>query len=250
MAGLDLSKQIGPLPLGVWLGVGAAGIGIAYVINKNMAKNAAAATQPSSSQLTESGVGTGGGQFIYDPPGTGSPDTVPETNQTWGIKVTNWLVAHGNDPTSADQAVRLYLSARTLTAAQKAMINLAILQYGVPPEPLPPTEGDEETPTAPSTAVPAAVQNLHINPATKRNDVVWFHDGKDITHFFMQAKALATGNVLTNTMIAYPLGATYTWPHFLFPGATQNYTYEYLVVPWNGKVMGPGQTVRSNFKMA
>ena len=142
-----LAKQIGPLPLGVWLGVGAGGLALAYFINKRMAVNAATASkEPSTTQLTESGVGLGGGQMIYNPPVTGSADATPENNSSWGIKATNWLVSKGIVATDADQAIRKYLSSLPLSATERGMVNLVIGQFGVPPEPLPPTEGvDPET---------------------------------------------------------------------------------------------------------
>lgn len=245
-----LAKQIGPLPLGVWLGVGAGGLALAYFINKRMAVNAATASkEPSTTQLTESGVGLGGGQMIYNPPVTGSADATPENNSSWGIKATNWLVSKGIVATDADQAIRKYLSSLPLSATERGMVNLVIGQFGVPPEPLPPTEGvDPETP--PETKVaPNAPTGLHVAPATRRNDIVWVHDGQNVTHFFVQAKVRVNGSTITAQVGAYPLPNTYVWSHFLDGSITTNYTVDYLVVAWNGNVMGGEATTASNFRM-
>lgn len=247
----DLSKQIGPLPLGMWLLVGTGGIGVAYVINKQMAKNAAGAGEPSTAQLTESGVGAGSaGQLIYTPPST-VPTQTDATNDAWGRNVTNWLVTRGISPTAADQAVRKYLAGNALTTAELAMLNLAIVQFGVPPQSLPPAEElpPTEQPPAETVVPPTAPVNVRVNPATRRNDIVWEHDGKNVTHFFVQAKARATGETITAQVGAYPLQTRYVWSHFLPGSAPGNMTYDYLVVAWNGKTMGGQGTTASNFKM-
>lgn len=250
MAGLDLGKQVGPLPLGMWLLVGGGGLGVAYIINKGMAKSAAKASEPSSTQLTESGVGLGGGQLIYNPPTTGTPDATPETNQTWGIKVTNWLVARGIVATTADNAVRKYLTGNVLAAAELAMLNLAIAQFGVPPEPLPPVDQpDPETPPPPSGTAPTGPVGLRVNPATRRNDIVWSHSGQNVTHFWVEAKVRVNGSTIRQRIEAYPYPNTYVWSHHLAGGITTNYTVDYLVVAYNGAVMGGQARTASNFKM-
>jgi hypothetical protein len=251
MAGLDLSKQIGPLPLGMWLLVGTGGLGLAYVINTRMAKSAKAASEPSTQQLTESGVGTGAGQLIYTPPST-VPTENTATNDAWGRNVSNWLVSKGITATAADQAVRKYLAGNALTTAELAMLNLAIVQFGVPPQSLPPAEEqppDDPTPTETPKVPPTAPKNVRVNPATRRNDIVWEHDGLNVTHFFVQAKARATGETITANVGAYPLQTRYVWSHFLPGSAPGNMTYDYLVVAWNGTTMGGQGTTASNFKM-
>jgi hypothetical protein len=142
MSGLDLGRQIGPLPLGAWLGVGAGGLGIAYVINRR---------QPSSSlvPVAERGVGEGGGQFIYDPPQSGSPggSDIEMTNEVWSRQALNWLISQGHDPTTADNALRKYLRSENLSVRENALINLVLLRFGAPPEsPGPPTTGPETPP--------------------------------------------------------------------------------------------------------
>lgn len=146
--GLDLGKQVGPLPLGAWLAIVAGGLGLGYYINKRQK-----APEPEPQLLAERGVGEGGGQFIYEPPTTGTTPAIEETNLTWGRKATDWLTSTGVDPYAADQAIRKYLQAEQLTIAEKAMVNLVLTRFGAPPEPLPPAE---PTPAPTPTPTPVA----------------------------------------------------------------------------------------------
>lgn len=248
MAGLDLGKQVGPLPLGMWLLVGGGGLFVAYKVNKGIA-NRAATPDPSTQQLTETGVGTGGNQLVYDPPQSAST-TDTATNDSWGRNVTNWLVSTGTDPTAADQAVRKYLAGNALSLTERAMLNLAIAQFGVPPQSLPPGEEQPDPDPAPTTDVaPHAPVGVRVAPATRRNDVVWSHDGQNVTHFFVQAKVRASGSTITARVGAYPLPNTYVWSHFLDGSINTNYTVDYLVVAWNNNTMGGEGRAASNFKM-
>lgn len=251
MAGLDLGKQVGPLPLGGWIVVVAGGLGIGYLINRNMAANAATSEENSTAQLSESDVGTGGGQFIYTPPSTGSGDTQPETNQSWGLKVKNWLIAQNNDPVVADNAVRKYLSGLPLSTVEKALISLALIQFGAPPEDIPVV--DQPAPETPSEGVKLpAVVYLHVNRATRRNDVVW-DDSSDpedqADYYLVVAKALETGKTIAANVPAIPGVQTYSWSHPAWPYATMAYTYEYTVTPYDRGVAGTPATVTAKHIM-
>lgn len=242
--GLDLGKQVGPLPLGVWILVGAGGLGLGYVINRNMARNAAAASEaPSNAQLTETGVGTGGGQFTYDPPTTGTGNATPVTNQSWGVQATNWLISRNTDPALADQAVRKYLSGLRLTVQEQAVMNLVLIQFGTPPEPLPPTE-EPETPTPPTTAAPPnGVRGLHVNKGTLRNEVVWTDENNEdnqVTHYVIEAQNLQNGKRIFSTVMEIPGKVTYSWTHVASPvQGVKTLPYAYFVRPYNLTMPGP-----------
>jgi hypothetical protein len=238
---------MGPLPLGVWLGVGAVGLGVGYMINKRMAASSAAATPAdSSTQLAETGVGTGGGQFVYTPPTDTTGPELTETNSSWGTKVTNWLISQGQNPTAADQAVRKYLSAQSLTLAEDLMIKSALLKFGVPPEPLPPTDDDGGIPT-PNTVVPKAVASLHVNRATGRNEVVWDdvnNDDADVTFYKVMATNLANGKYIATSVLEVPGTNTMSWTHTASPTqGAQQLTYRYTVTPFNGLIAGAPTSV-------
>jgi hypothetical protein len=259
--GLDLGKQVGPLPLGVWIAVGAGGLALGYVINKKMAaSSAAAAAQPSTGQLTESGVGTGGSQFIFDPPTSGTVDTAPETNASWGRKAATWLISQNHDPTLADQAVRKYLSALPLTVAEKATMALVMQHMGPPPEPLPPVEEVEQPPTSTPTTgqAPKSATGLMVVRSQKRNTVIWKHDGKYVTRFVVAATITKTGSKTTTIVPAawganfLPIANTYTWDHFEGQG-TSGLHIKYEVTPFNTNenlgysVRGPSAYTEATF---
>ena len=144
--GLDLGKQVGPLPLGAWVAVIGGGLTIAYFVNKGQAKS-----DRQYEPLIEEGVGTGlvpAGAVIqpYQPP----EDTEQEDNPAWGRKVLNYLIGTGADPATADNAVRKYLSGENLTIQENALLNLALVKFGSPPEALPPVK----VPTTPAPTTP------------------------------------------------------------------------------------------------
>lgn len=240
--GLDLGKQVGPLPMGGWLVVIAGGLAVGYVINRNMAKNASAGNEQDPTQLTESGVGGGGGQFVYTPPSSGSTDTAPQTNATWGAKAKNWLIAppQSINPTTADNAIRKYLSGQSLTVAERAIVDLALVRFGVPPDFIPPfEEGEEEEPPV---NLPA-VANLHVNRAMLRNDVRWDYETEGVTHFIITARAMTTGLQTGGTVPAIPGKNSYDWLHQTWPIVTTPSPVEYTVTPYAGSKAGASATV-------
>lgn len=58
----------------------------------------------------------------------------PQTNDQWGQIVQTWLAGQGVAATEASNIVQLYLGSGQMSAAQEKWINLAIAQYGYPPE--------------------------------------------------------------------------------------------------------------------
>lgn len=145
----DFGKKIGPLPAGAWAVIVVAGLGIGYFINNRSAKKNAG---PTEQQLTETGVGVGGGKFLpIDPPSdTGDDDKLPETNQSWGNKAITWLIAQSFDGVVANNAVNKFLTGQTLSAQESALIAMVLAHFGPPPDgtsappdnPLPATPGN------------------------------------------------------------------------------------------------------------
>lgn len=134
MADFDLGKQIGPLPLGAWIGVVAGGLGLAWYVNRNSGASTSAPIEETSGTglAAETGVGTGGQQFIYDPPQTGSQASYT-TNDEWGRAAILYLISQGKNPATATTAVTKYLAEQTISAEQMAMISSAIGSLGPPP---------------------------------------------------------------------------------------------------------------------
>ncbi|MGH7551511.1 MAG: hypothetical protein ACREMQ_00610, partial [Longimicrobiales bacterium] len=142
----SLGRQVGPLPLGAWIGIVVGGLGIGYLINQSQNK-------PQAVPLVDQGVGAGMQQLIETPPINVSPSTPELDNAAWGRNAVNWLVSQNHDQGVADNAVRKYLQAQALTAQEQAMLNLVLVRFGAPPEPLPPV--DQPPPTTPPTTSPA-----------------------------------------------------------------------------------------------
>lgn len=150
-------KQIGPLPAGIWVGVVVVGVGASILVNrKSKSSGSTASTAPAAadtSALTDAtagafgslpgGVNLGGvvalpggvpaGQVTYTAPSTGSAIT---DNNSWYNAAADQLIAKGYDPGLVDSALRDYLNGNVPTAAEQAVVNLALQLLGVPPQPV------------------------------------------------------------------------------------------------------------------
>lgn len=58
----------------------------------------------------------------------------PITNEQWARMASDYLLGKGNDPILVQNALRKYLDGQPLTAAEQAIISLALQQVGSPPE--------------------------------------------------------------------------------------------------------------------
>lgn len=142
MAGVDLGKQYGPLPLGAWIVVVGGGLGIAYYANRQ--------SQPPVEVEDQSGVpgvGTGDvGGWTSTDPGTISQGAIT-TNEQWAIRAINDLIAQGYNSVDADSAIRGYIGGIKLSVKETALLAVALAKWGSPPQPLPPSEGGTGTGT-------------------------------------------------------------------------------------------------------
>lgn len=139
IAGIDMGKQIGPLPTGAWVAAVGAGVGIMVWHKKNAAANASATADPGIDTSGVPGVGTGavGGYVDNSTPTPTTPDTTAiSDNNSWGKQATNYLIAQGYDPAVSDSAVRKYLASASLSVTEYALIKVALLKFGTPPEAL------------------------------------------------------------------------------------------------------------------
>lgn len=146
---LDLSKQIGPLPLGAWIAIVGGGLAFAYYTSTHAAAPAAVA---------DPGVAAG-----YDA-ATPPPDTSTDTgtagititdNDSWGTAAVNALVARGYSPSASQTAISKYLSGGSPNLTDTALINLAILLIGAPPS-LP----QSNLPTTPNPGAPGTTNSF------------------------------------------------------------------------------------------
>lgn len=174
--GLDFGKQIGPLPLGAWVAAVAGGLGIMVYHKKNAA--AAVPTTPGVDTSGTPGVGTGavGGYVDTSTPTPTTPDTGAITdNNSWGRQATNFLIAQGYDPAVSDSAVRKYLASSSLSVTEYALIKVALLKFGTPPEGLAVLPPDAPvTPVAPPVSVPGPVTPAPVPTAPAPVSGAWW----------------------------------------------------------------------------
>jgi hypothetical protein len=191
MSSLDLSKQVGPLPLGAWLAVVAGGLGIAWYTRRNTTADPAPVVDTSG--INGVGDGSVGGWANTTPAATQTSNPVVQTNEAWAVQAINWLIAQGYPSTVSDSAIRKYINATGNKSIQEwSLISLVLTHFGSPPNPLPPTEdgpgpvygpGPEPPPTqaappvtqpppaAQSVAAPAPAQQRYYT--VKRGDNLW-----------------------------------------------------------------------------
>lgn len=173
MAGLDLGKQVGPLPLGAWIVVVGGGLGIALYT-----RNSGSAPEVVEDTSGEPGVGVGGsGQWTDVTPTTPATNTDPRAavvdNDTWAVYVMGVLIGRYNyDPLLVDSAIRKYISGSKLSATEYTIVREAI-KIMVPPNPLP-ADDNTTTPTptkpipTPPKTVPGPVKPKPKPPANQK----------------------------------------------------------------------------------
>lgn len=184
MPKLDLSKQIGPLPLGAWLAVVGVGLGIAYYTWRKGPTDAGTVEDTS----VPDGVGEGGSGFsqVNPPAQQSTEETTPviDNNDAWGRAAINHLIASGYEASRADQAIRRYLAGESLNIQDLTLVNLALLKFGAPPTPLPPGPPLPTIPVPPANPVqpkPAPAPRKAPPPkpkakrtyTVKRGDTLW-----------------------------------------------------------------------------
>lgn len=185
--GLDLGKQIGPLPLGAWIAVVAGGLGIALWSRNQGTSDEPVIVEDVSGQ---EGVGEGPGQYIDVTPRPSDSDSITyASNEAWGQAAVNWLIAQGYSPGLANSAITKALAGgvdidgNKMSIQEWALWSLALTKFGSPPYPVnvappgnvpgpvTPTDPDPDptpdTPKPPSNKVPA-----HWTYRAKRNDTL------------------------------------------------------------------------------
>src|SRR3546814_8267352 len=90
MAGLDLGKQVGPLPLGAWIVVVAGGLGIAIYTNRQQVP------EPETVDETgDVGVGPSGFTQLVPVQQPTENETGPQTNEEWARIAIDGLISRG-----------------------------------------------------------------------------------------------------------------------------------------------------------
>lgn len=162
MPEVDLSKKIGPLPLGAWGVVVGGGIFLGLKMrNSGLTTMADYSTDGGDASSTDGNGDYSVPSGAYFNPAlnqtgldnTGNPaapaeDNAITDNDQWGYEAIKALILKGYDPIRADIAVRNYLANETLDPSMGSIINDAIREVGPTPFGLPP--GTIPTPTTPT----------------------------------------------------------------------------------------------------
>lgn len=179
MAGIDLSKQVGPLPLGAWVVVVGAGLGIAYTSRNSGGGSAAPAGDEFVEDIgTDPGVGEGPGWVAVPPPTTSPVATTPTTNEEWANRAIDFMIGNGYPPDVTYSGITKAINSggEGMSVSEYAIWRAALRSMGAPPTPVdvpiptpsaisgggggittdPLPEPYEPLPTAPPPAPPAA----------------------------------------------------------------------------------------------
>lgn len=132
MAGMDLGKMVGPLPLGAWLAVGGTGLGVALWA-RGTGSGMVGDAEPVAGVDEWSSTGTGvNGQWVDVTPPDTSSATVTD-NDEWGRRAVTWLIAEGYDAGLSASAIGKALQERRLSVREYALWWLALREFGPPP---------------------------------------------------------------------------------------------------------------------
>jgi hypothetical protein len=230
-AGKGLGKNVGPLPLGVWVAVILGGLGVAYFINRSRGAAPAAESSGDFGSAT-SGTGTGGTSTWSAnlPPGSSTTPAI-STNVQWEQAASRYLLALGADPILVDNAMRKYLFNQPLSISEKAVIAAAVSQFGLPPEPLPPTDepppgggGGTTDPPPDGGGTTGAVPSLSATPiGNGQVRVDWTYTGTDVATWTIGRDGSDTLGSDAWAKDGLPLGTT-TWTFNSLKGGTP-YTF-------------------------
>jgi hypothetical protein len=218
---LDLGKQIGPLPLGAWIGVVGGGLAIAYW-QRNAGSNDVAEEPVEDAGTDVNDVGTGPGWTAVPPPSTAPTDgTTPkyDSNEAWGQAAINWLIAQGYSPGISNSAITKALNGGVdingvkMSIQEWSLWSLALTKFGAPPYPVnvaPPTNVPgpiNPTPKPPTPKPPAPKPSstkvpAHYDVVAKSGDSVsriaarYHKDWRTVWNFNLKYRSPATVAVL------------------------------------------------------
>lgn len=150
------SKQIGPLPVGVWVILVVGGLAMAYYF----ARNQKAGDTTVSESSPQEGVGGLDTSVISGPP----PKATYTTNDEWASAAINWAIANNFDPQLSVDAVTRRLEGQQLSTAENAIIRAIFKNVGPPPLLPPAPENPPSSPPPPTPPPPGAPPPPHVTP--------------------------------------------------------------------------------------
>lgn len=158
MSSVDLGKQVGPLPLGAWVAVVGAGLGIAVYTRRQSAGSSEPVVVEDTSGVPGVGTGVNGMWTDVTPQPPSNVPTVYADNDAWGRAAIDRLVVDGYPAAQVYSAITKALAGGTgdnqLSVSEFAIWARALVLLKAPPTPVgvpapsvPGTGGGGGTPT-------------------------------------------------------------------------------------------------------
>lgn len=123
-------------PLGLWIGAGAVGIGLAAWVNHRRASSGTATTDDVASDGTVGGVpasGSSKGAVTLGAPGSSTAVAAATTQDDWLAQAYQALVSRGIDPITAWNGLTKFIAGTPLTELEASAVRTALAGYGGPP---------------------------------------------------------------------------------------------------------------------
>lgn len=165
-----LHKQVGPLPVGGWLLVVAAGLGFSWWRKRQAGTSTNTPNDGIQPAFTDETVGNLFGLIgALNKGSTGVPTQAITDNTTWYQSAVRELLGHGFVPGLVDTALRKYMQGMSLSTAEQAIIERALQLVGPLPSPPPPptTTGDGN-----KVLVTAGSANPFLEPVTGQKNMI------------------------------------------------------------------------------
>lgn len=141
MAKLDLGKQVGPMPLGAWVAVVGAGLGIAYYTKGGAGSLVGspddALAEDTFVEDTSGDPGVGEGGFVFTPPPVVTGGVLPPVdNDEWSRRAISELITANYDPAWVNAAITHAMFGERLSVREWSIWREALRRLGPPPFPI------------------------------------------------------------------------------------------------------------------
>lgn len=171
-----LKKKVGPLPVGVWIIAGGAGIAIAMYMRRQSAATDVTPADPESQDFNLGGntdTPPGAGNLGAGGNTTPAVPTAPADNDEWFKRAVDLLVIRGGSGATINAALGKFLNGESLGQSDRAIVDTAILLLGNPPTqpppapnapPVPPRVPPRDVPPMPGTPGKIAKPGPPVRP--------------------------------------------------------------------------------------
>jgi len=157
-----LKKEVGPFSIGVWLLIIGGGLALGLVASRAFPGGPNELEQldgplgaGSTSGRLSGGGGGPSGVLLPDGSARNPEQTAPTSNAEWSQRAIAYLIGQGESGSTSTEVITAWLyGLRTLTDAEKRLVDDATRGVGVPPETVsPPPAGEPADPSEPDPIV-------------------------------------------------------------------------------------------------